>query len=283
MAVLCVAVGLGMVSGCSAVRIGYNQAPTLAYWWLDGYADFVDTQTPRVREALSAWFAWHRRTQLPEYADLLAKAQIEAVADTTPERTCEWWRDLRVRVDTAVDHGLPMAAGLMITMTPQQIAHIEQRYAKFNDEYRDEYLQSDAAERLEANARRTIERAESLYGRLADTQRANIRAWLADSPFDADVWLAERQQRQRDALQMLRRSVASGATQEQAQAALRVYVGNMERSPREAYRHYNQRLTQFNCAFTARLHNSTTPVQRQAAIKKLNGWEGDLRALAADQ
>ena len=272
-----------MVSGCSAVRIGYNQAPALVYWWLDGYADFVDTQTPRVRDALSAWFAWHRRTQLPEYADLLAKAQIEAVSDTTPERACEWWRDLRTRVDTAVDHGLPMAAGLMITMTPQQIAHIEQRYAKFNDEYRDEYLQSNPADRAEANAKRTIERAESLYGRLADAQRANVRAWLAESPFDADVWLAERQQRQRDALQMLRRSIAGGATREQAQAALRGYVSNMERSPREAYRRYNERLTQFNCGFTARLHNSMSNAQRQTAIKKLNGWEGDLRALAADQ
>ena len=43
-------------------------APDLVYWWLDRYIDFNDTQTPRVHEAIKQWFAWHRRSQLPDYA-----------------------------------------------------------------------------------------------------------------------------------------------------------------------------------------------------------------------
>jgi hypothetical protein len=41
-------------------------------------------------------------------------------------------------------------------------------------------------------------------------------------------------------------------------------------------------LAQFNCTFTAELHNSMTLMQRQAAVQKARGWESDLRALAAD-
>ena len=40
------------LTGCSAVRFGYNQAPELVYWWLDGYVDFDDAQSRRVREML---------------------------------------------------------------------------------------------------------------------------------------------------------------------------------------------------------------------------------------
>ena len=64
-----------LLGGCSAVRVGYNQAPTLAWWWLDGYMDFDATQAPKVKDTLAQWFAWHRSTQLPDYADLLAAAQ----------------------------------------------------------------------------------------------------------------------------------------------------------------------------------------------------------------
>src|ERR1700709_1846516 len=43
---------LALASGCSTLRIAYDAAPKLTYWWLDGYVDFNDAQVPRVHEAL---------------------------------------------------------------------------------------------------------------------------------------------------------------------------------------------------------------------------------------
>ncbi|HKX39537.1 MAG TPA: hypothetical protein VJO99_00140, partial [Burkholderiaceae bacterium] len=106
---------------------------------------------------------------------------------------------------------------------------------------------------------------------------------LARSPFDPEMWLAERQQRQQDALRLLR-AAGNGdgaANREQAAAALRGYVDRLERSPREAYRRYNERLVEYNCGVAAALHNSTTPAQRRTAAKKLAGWESDLRFIVA--
>jgi hypothetical protein len=54
-------------------------------------------------------------------------------------------------------------------------------------------------------------------------------------------------------------------------------------SPRPAYRDYLQRLTDYNCALVAGLHNSTTPEQRRHGLERLKGWEEDLRALAAQR
>ncbi len=276
------ALALVGLTGCSALRVGYSQAPDLIYWWLDRYIDFDDDQTPKARDAIDQWFAWHRRTQLPDYADLLVRAQKEVLVDTTPARVCDWQRELLKRAHTAYDHAEPAAAEIVLTVTTGQIAHLEKRYAKNNEEFRDEYLQADPAKRAKKNLERTLERAEMLYGRLDDAQRNRIGEHLARSPFDPEIWLAERQQRQQDALRLLRSIGADGTmSREQAARALRGYIERLERSPRDDYRRYAERLSEFNCTFGAAVHNGTTAAQRRAAVKKLASWEGDLRVITA--
>jgi len=270
-----------LLGGCSAVRIGYGTAPDIAYWWLDGYVDLNDTQTPRVREAIRQWFAWHRRTQLPDYATQLARTQAEVLADTTPARACEWQAEVVKRAHTAFDRIAPAAADLMLSLTPEQIRYLEQRYAKFNGEFRDNYLQPDPRKRADENFKRNVDRAETLYGRLEEAQRARIAEGLVRSPFDAEAWFAERRQRQLDALQMIRKLVSEKASREQALAALNGYIEHLERSPREPYRRYSERLAEFNCGFAANLHNATTASQRRTAADRLAGWESDFRAIAA--
>ncbi len=272
---------LSLTAGCSALRIGYGTAPDLVYWWLDRYVDFNDTQTLRVREAVAQWFAWHRRTQLPDYAALLTRAQAEVLADTTAVRVCAWQTELIQRADTAFDRIAPAAAEIALTITPEQIANIERRYAKTNAEFRDDFLQPDPAKRAAANLKRTVERAETLYGTLDASQRARMGAALAHSPFDAELWLTERRSRQQDAMQTLSRLIKEKAPRDQAQAALRAYVDRVERSPHDAYRRYSERLAEFNCAFAATLHNGTSTEQRRTAAQHLAGWTGDLRAIAA--
>ncbi len=271
------------LSGCSALRIGYATAPDIVYWWLDRYVDLDDAQTPPVRAAIKQWFGWNRRTQLADYGALLARAQSEVLADTTPARVCEWQGEVLKRAHVAFDQIAPSVADLMLTITPQQVRHIEQRYAKVNTEFREDFLQADAAKRAEVTRKRVIDRAEMLYGKLDDAQRERIDEGLKRSPFDADLWFAERRFRQQDLLQGLRKlqTTEGGASRAQAQALLRGYVERLERSPRDNYRRYYERLTEFNCAFAAGLHNATSAAQRKTAAGRLAGWQGDLRAIAA--
>jgi hypothetical protein len=279
--IVVLAVLSAVLAGCSAVRLGYNQAPELLYWWLDGYADFDDAQSRRVREMLGQWFSWHRRTQLPDYAGLLVRAQADVLADTSPERTCRWWAVLRQRSEVAADQAAPYAAELILTLSARQIQHIEGRYARTNEEFRKEYLASDMAQRQKNAVKRTLERAEFLYGTLDDAQRERVARLVAASPFDAEVWYAERLQRQREALQLLRRLTGEPVPHDAALAALRVHIERMARSPRENYRRYQEKLELYNCSFAASVHNATTPAQRQGAAARLKGWEADFRALAA--
>ena len=269
------------------VRLAYDQAPHLTYWWIDGYVDSQGDQTPRLREAIDRWFVWHARTQLPEYAALLARAQREVIAPITPAAMCAWAAEAERRIDLALEAAVPGAAELMLALTPAQLQHIERRMAKGNDEIRADFLQADAAERRAASLKRVVERFERIYGRLDATQRERLAALLATSSFEPERWLAERRLRQREILQTLAAvSVAGGsadrnAALQQAQAAARVLAERTTRSPRADYRAYQQRLVHDNCQLAATMHNAMTPSQRQAVRAKFKGWEEDLRALSA--
>jgi hypothetical protein len=275
-----------LLSGCSAVRVGYNQAPTLTWWWLDGYVDFDAEQAPAVKAALEQWFVWHRTTQLPDYARLLATAQTQVLQPATAAQMCRWSDELRTRIAVAFDHGVPLAAELLPGLGPEQLAHLQKRYRKSNVEFEEEFLQAQPDERLKASVKRTVDRAEMLYGKLDERQRQLIASGVSDSPFDPAVWFAERQATQAEVLQTLARLTAGGpgrADRESNLAGLRALSLRVQRATPGPYQAYRQRLTDYNCAFAARVHNSTTAAQRQAARAKLDSWEQDLRVLAAQR
>ena len=46
----CLLLAMLWLQGCSAIKLGYQQLPTLSYWWLDNYLAFTDSQTPRIKE-----------------------------------------------------------------------------------------------------------------------------------------------------------------------------------------------------------------------------------------
>ena len=279
---LCLAAVLAL-GGCStALRLVYDQGPRLAWWWLDGYADFDDAQRALVHQAIDAWFEWDRRTQLPAYARLLERASGEAARDTSAAPLCRLNHDARRLALTAFEQAVSSIAEIAPTLSEAQLRHVERRFAKRNAEFRDDYRLDDSlAEQQRAALKRTVERAEMLYGRLDDAQRERLARGLAASPFDAALWLDERMARQADILATLRRLRSEKLAPEQAQQAVRGVAERIARSPRDGYRLYEAALTQYNCALAAELHNGTTPEQRRHAVRRLEGWAGDLRALAA--
>jgi hypothetical protein len=281
-----------LVSGCSvALKITYNQGPTLLYWWLDGYVDFNDDQTPRVRQLIEQWFAWNRRERLPEYARLLARFDTEVQQPVlAPQAMCSAATDVKREVQLAYEHAVPSFAEVALSITPEQVRNIEKRFAKNNAKFRDEYLSGDVEDRLKAQAKKAMERFEMVYGSLDNAQRERIRQALAASPYDPEAWLAERKLLQQEIVQGLRQLQAARAASAdpqqlmaQAQAALRAVGQHANESPRPAYRVQQQKVWDYNCGFVAQIHNTMSPAQRQHAVRKFRRWEEDVRALYANR
>ncbi len=271
------------LAGCSALSLAYRQADGLAHWWLDGYVDFDDAQAHDGRQAIARWFTWHRREELPRYTALLSRAADEVMQDTTPAKTCRWWEEVRARVGAAAEQALPDAAAMSAGLGPDQLKHLERKQAKINAEFKNDFLQSDPAERRRAAVERAVERAEQFYGRLGAPQRERIAEAVSASPFEPQLWLAERQRRQQDLLRTLKSLKGeAGASPPEPQAAtdlLRAHWQRVLRSPNPAYARYQQRLDAYNCDFAAQVHNATNTEQRAVAQRRLREWEFDLRGL----
>lgn len=270
-----------VLAGCSALRLGYNNAPQLLWWWSDGYAGFSREQAPAVREAFDSYFDWHRSTQLPVLAQWLGSLEPALAREVDAQTTCGWFEQSRRVLAPSVERALEQVADLLPSLTEANLRSLEERNARNMADTRREIERASAAQRGKRALKRSRENFERLYGRLQPAQLQVLQAALAESPFDRERWLAERERRQADTVQTLRRLMQEKAERPARLAALRALAERSQTAADPDHRAYQQQLTQHNCALVAALHNSTTPEQRARAQRQLQGWQGDLLALAA--
>mgnify|MGYP007007269125 CR=1 FL=1 len=282
---LTVAALVGM-SGCSTIKLVYNQSDDLLYWWLDGYADLQDAQKQLTRDALTDLQRWHRQQQLSEYVVLLKRMQAMAPNDITPAQVCAVTEDMKTSFVTLLRFVEPANTKLASQLKPEQLRSIRQRFDKTNKTWKEDWLDPSAEERLRYRTKQATNRLEDFYGRLDKPQREALHQWLSTSIFDPAFSYTERERRQADTLQTLQRIAQDSNApnkQEQAQSLLRGLVDRSFNSPNERYRAYNRELWNENCAGFAKLHNSTTPAQRQRMVEALRGYEQDFKTLMAQK
>ncbi|MDB5886184.1 MAG: hypothetical protein JWR74_2355 [Polaromonas sp.] len=273
----------GGLQACGVMKIAYNQSPELAYLYLDGHLDLTGEQSLRLKASLNQLQAWHRQTQLPAYIAALQQLQQQVPQDTTAAAACLVTADVRQKVALVAQHAEPLAAGLVGLLTPDQLKHLEQKYAKVNAEAEEDRQDDSPKVRQSKRYLQLLSRAESLYGTLDEPQRAVIARRLEQSRFDIKLLFAERQRRQRDTLRTLQPLASGQASPEQALAALHGLAERSLTSPDAAYRSHLDRLGQENCQTFAELHNSTTPAQRTKALETLKRYEQDFRILNAQK
>jgi hypothetical protein len=270
---------LAALSGCSTIQLVYNQSDDLLYWWMDAYVDFQDNQKQFTRDTLSNLQRWHRQQQLPEYVALLKRVQTMAPNDITPAQVCGVTEDIKSSFVTLLRFIEPEATRLGVQLTPEQLRNMRKRYDKTNKDWREDWLEGSAEKRLKYRTKQALNRLEDFYGRLDAPQREVLRQWLNESVFDATTSYAERERRQADSLQTLQRMAQAGEASATTQALLRGWIDRSFNSPIERHRAYGQALWQENCEGFAKLHNSTTPAQRQHLAESLRGYENDFRNL----
>jgi hypothetical protein len=274
---------LALLGACGQAtwRFAYSQAPAILLWRMDSFADLNDSQEELARERLQALHAWHRSTQLPEYAALLARLREQMPRNTTPEQMCRIWAELRPGLEALAERTVPMWAELGMSLTDAQLRYIEGRQARSNRDWRADFLDGSAEQRKEKRVEVAVGRLELVYGPLDEATKQTVARLLEASAFDPAATFAERVRRQQDLLATARRMQAEKMTATQAQEAVRGYIARLWNSPSASHRAYAQRITQSNCQFYAAVHNAMPQRQREAAVARLRGYESDLLALAA--
>jgi hypothetical protein len=275
--VLALAAGL---AACSAVKLGYNSLPELAYWWLDGHVDFTETQTPQVRDELARLHGWHRANELPRIAEMLGRMEQLATGSVTPAQVCGFVAEARTRLAAVALQAEPALVATALALNPRQLQHLERKYRNGNAEWRQEWIGLPPAELADKRFKQALERAENIYGRLDEPQRAVLRQWVDQSSFDPQRVFVERVRRQQDLLQTLRR-LADNPTD--GARLLRDYIERVQRSPDPDYRRYQDQVMEEGCRHSAAIHDSTTAAQREQAVRRLRAYQRDLRELSAQR
>ncbi|TWO70484.1 hypothetical protein FN976_16030 [Caenimonas sedimenti] len=269
------------LAGCSAIKLGYNTLPDLAYWWLDGYVDFTDAQTPQVRTELARLHAWHRQEELPRLAEILGRMEQLAGGSIKAPQACAFVTEIQGRLNLVAERAEPAVSALAAGLDARQLRHLERKYRNNNETFRKDWVELPPAELRDKRFQQAVERAEMIYGNLEEPQRAVLRQGIDQSIFDAARMLGERQRRQQDLLQTLRRIQEAPGAPEDGAAAIRAYLQRAQRSPDPAFRRLQEDLVQETCRTFAAVHESTTPAQRDQAVRRLRAYQRDLRELAA--
>lgn len=267
------------LQGCSAIKLGYQQLPTLSYWWLDSAVSFSSAQSPGAKQAIDSLHQWHRRVELPVYADLLQQLSPLSAGPLNREQVCRVWSDVQTRLDTLMREAVAHAAPVAMALGPRQLSHMARHLENQNEEWEKEWLLGSANERLERRLDKTLERFRSFYGELAPAQVNLIKLQLAQSPWSAEWGRQDRQRRQQDLLSSLQRISQNKSTPAVAQAQLWSVWQRWLQPTDPADRAMVQTLSQRACENLAQLHNTTTPEQRQQVARRLRAYERDIRDL----
>ena len=267
------------LGACSAVRLAYNNLPELAYWWLDDYLDFNGAQSLRVKEELTNQLAWHRANELPRIGAILQQAEALAPGDVTAAQACATTDDIRARLLATAERVEPVVAELAIGLDDAQLAQLERKYAGVNADWRKDWLDRTPAYQQNKRYEQFLKNGEEFYGPLNEAQRDLLRQQVAQAVWSARATGAQRQQRQQEALSMLRRLRSEGASASEARKAIHTYVVQIANPADGPNRDYQQAVLQEGCRNVAALHNVTTPAQRDQAVKRLHAYGADVKAL----
>jgi len=272
-----------VLTGCSAVRLGYGNADSLARWWIDQYVDLTPEQDALTRERLVRLHAWHRKTQLPDYANLLREARGLATGRLTGADGVGLTDATIRRIRTLADQAIPDAADLLVTLTPAQIDRMSARLAEKTADFAKEIrlVEGEAGQR-KARFKRLLERAEYWFGGFSDEQEAAIRRLVDAQPTGAQFWFDERLRRQRDWLDLVRRVQAEKPSRERVIALLRDYAERFDLPTEPARRAAAIALRKASAELTASVQAMTTPAQRDHARHKFDDLIREVGELAQE-
>lgn len=272
-----------LLSACSVLQTVYEQAPRYVQWRTNVAHHFSDPQYSLAKAAISRWFAWQRRAQMPQVAGLLQQAAVDVRGPISPALACER-RDAYLSVaKQGLTQAAPLAAAVMAQLGPAQVSRVQTFFADINDDFRDDYLADDPRKQAELAVDFMEKWGSLVYGDFSDEQRERLVTEVMALPFSARTVLDEFQRFQRQYVQLLKDIQSQGVSTAQASQRLQTMVLDGIDPQEPARKAQMARWVQAGCAFASTAQAQTTLKQRAHAAETLSGWQSDVVEIASSQ
>lgn len=262
---------LALLQGCSAIRVAYDNADTLARWRANNYFDFEGAQVEELDRRIEAFHRWHRAVALPQYARIARGLATRVERGIAPADVDWLYATLEAQARESVRAGAAEAAPLLDRLEPGQLEHFEQRLREENREYAREHLRGDPGERRQRRLRRTIERLEDWIGPLAEGQAALVRRYNDSAPMVNELRDRDRRRLQAELVAMLRAR--------EARKRLADWAAAWDRHREPAYAAALREWRTAYAGMLAELDRTLSAEQRRAAAARLRGFAADFEQL----
>lgn len=275
---LTLALGLALLSGCSALRVGYNQADTLLAWMADDYFDLDHPQKQEFNKRIDRLLKWHREDQLPDYARLLNEIKQRGQRQLTRD-DAHWMVDsAKVRFRAIAQHGANDAADMLAAMTPDNIQALQKKFDKVNEKFLREYkVKGGVDERKRARLQRTLKQLRDWAGSLTPAQEERIAALNNAIPSTDALRHQDRQRRQKEFLALLELR----HDKKELAPRLRAWLTDWEKGRSPEFARAQAEAYEKRVALYLEVERMLTPHQREHALHKLQNYIDDIHALTA--
>jgi hypothetical protein len=272
---------MAMLAACSSIRFTYNHGDTVLYWWLNNYLDLDSDQSGFVKRDIDNLFQWHRKTQLKDYVQLLQTGQRQLAGNMTAADLHADYDQIRSRTELLAFKALPELADLARTVKPEQIAQMEKKFAKNNEDYRKKFMKGDLEDQQKARFKKSMEQFDLWFGHFTSEQEAILRKASDARPLNNDIWLDERVRRQKRIVAVVRKiqqeKLSKDATITQLHGLVRELFDRLEAPERKAFYDTYEEAT-IQMILTA--VKIATPAQKANAQKRMAGWIEDFNVLS---
>jgi len=267
-------IGVLLTAGCAMVgKLGYDNLPTLAMWKLNSYVSLTPPQRALASRHFDELLAWHRRTQLDDYIELLRSVQKRVAAGNVTEADIQGWREeVFARIEPIADEAAPDVAEVALTLTAAQIASIKAEFADDNEKLRKEWMPPDREDRIKIRTKRYLERASFFLGNLTAEQKQTARRMAAEAPASEEVWYEQRLGRQQDLIVLLERIRSERMTREAAAPLIRDHLLRYRQLREGPDREGAKSSLAAGDAMSAALLAQATPRQRQHLNRLIQDW-----------
>jgi hypothetical protein len=253
------------------MRIAYENADTFLHWRALSYVPLSGKAADELDERIDGFLAWHRAKALPQYARLSADAARRISAGLSPADLVWGYDSFNAQAKESLHEAAVRLAPMLDRLTPEQVSHMEKRFADDNRKFVRENRGSEK-DRRNRRARRMVDALEDWFGKLSKAQVERVKQFAERSPMTEDLRDRDRRRLQADVLAMIRAR--------EAQKRLPAYLENWDRGRDPAMITANKAWRAELDRLLLDIDRMLTAEQRAKAVARLRGFSEDFSALA---
>ncbi|MBV1882559.1 MAG: hypothetical protein KUG82_13055 [Pseudomonadales bacterium] len=164
------------MSGC-AVKFIYNQLDWVIPWQIRDYISLNDSQKDYLDHRLTHHLAWHRRTQLPDYALFLRKTAKQISDGLTRDELVHINSQLEIFGRTLTKQIAPDVAQLFLTSSDTQLTNTYRKFEQTNAKFQKEYIDISEEKLRKKRLKETQHYLERWLGGLTREQQDALKDW----------------------------------------------------------------------------------------------------------